>query len=74
MSEHVGLQIECHRMWNKKVQVISNINKSNRGHWKKPIKKYLQKTPDQHNIYKLQRSAILQTTHILRKVLSIKPD
>ena len=40
----------------------------------KNIKKYVGRIPGYHNIYILQRSAILGTAHILRKVLSIKPD
>ena len=33
------------------------------------IKKYVGRIPGCHNIYSLQRSAILGTSHILRKVL-----
>ena len=40
----------------------------------KSIKKYAGRIPSCHNIYSLQISAILGTAHILRKVLSIKPD
>ena len=40
----------------------------------KNIKKYVGRIPSCHNIYSLQRSAILGMAHILRKVLSIKPD
>ena len=40
----------------------------------KNIKKYVGRISGHHNIYNLQRSAILGTAHILRKVLSIKPD
>ena len=40
----------------------------------KNIKKYVGRIPDHHNIYNLWRSAILRTTHILRKVPSITPD
>ena len=39
----------------------------------KNIKKSVGRIPGHHNIYNLQRSAILGTAHILRKVLSIKP-
>ena len=38
------------------------------------MKKYVGRISDCHNIYSLQRSAILGTAHILRKVLSIKPE
>ena len=40
----------------------------------KNLKKYVGRIPGCHNIYSLQRSAILGTAHILRKVMSIKPD
>ena len=40
----------------------------------KNIQSYLLKIPDKHNVYILQISAILRTTHIIRKVLSIKAD
>ena len=33
------------------------------------IKKYVGRIPGHHNIYSLQRSSILGTAHILRKVL-----
>ena len=73
MSKYVDLQIECQRMWNKKVEVIPIIIIATRI-VEKGIQSYLQKIPGKHNLYNLQRSAILGTVHILRKVLSIKPD
>ena len=72
-SKYVDLQIECQRMWNKKVEVISIIIGAT-GIVEKGIQSYLQKIPGKHNLYNLQRSAIPGTAHILRKVLSIKPD
>ena len=72
ISKYVDLQIECHRLWNKKVEVIPVIIGAT-GIVDKNIKKYVGRTGC-HNIYSLQRSAILGTAHILRKVLSIKPD
>ena len=73
MSKYVDLQIECQRMWNKKVQVIPIIIGAT-GIVEKGIQSYLQRIPGKHNLYNLQRSAILGTAHLLRKVLSIKPD
>ena len=73
MSKYVDLQIECQRMWNKKVKVIPIIIGAT-GIVEKSIQSYLQKIPGKHNLYNLQRSAILGTAHILRKVFSIKPD
>ena len=73
MSKCVDLQIECQRLWNKKVEVIPVIIGAT-GIVDKNIKRYVGRIPGCHNIYSLQRSAILGTAHILRKVLSIKPD
>ena len=73
MSKYVDLQIEYQRIWNKKVEVIPVIIGAT-GIVDKNIKKYVGRIPGCHNIYSLQRSAILGTAHILRKVLPIKPD
>ena len=40
----------------------------------KNIKKYVERISGNHDIYNLQRSAVLGTVHIFRKVMSIKPD
>ena len=74
MSKYVDLQIECQKLWNKKVEVKPVIIIGATGIVDKNIKKYVGRIPGCHNIYSLQRSAILGTAHILRKVLSIKPD
>ena len=73
MNKYVDLQIECQRLWNKRVEVISVIIGAT-GIVDKNIKKYVGRIPGCQNIYSLQRSAILGTAHILRKVLSKKPD
>ena len=73
MSKYVDLQIECQRLWNKTVEVIP-VTIGVTGIVDKSIKNYVRRIPGCHNIYSLQRSAILGTAHILRKVLSIKPD
>ena len=57
-------------MWAKKVQVIPVIVGTT-GVVEKRLKTDLKKIPGRHNIHNLQRSAILGTAHILRKVLSI---
>ena len=72
MSKYVDIQIECQRMWNQKVQVIPIIIGATG--IEKGIQSYLQEIPGKHNLYNQQRSAILGTAHILRKVPSIKPD
>ena len=73
MSKYVDLQIECPRLWNKKVENMPVIIGAT-GIVDKNIKKYVGRIHGCHNIYSLQRLAILGTAHILRKVLSIKPD
>ena len=73
MSKYEDPQIECQRIWNKKVEVIP-ITIGATGIVDKNTKKYVGRIPGCHNIYSLQRSAILGTAHILRKVLSIKPE
>ena len=73
MSKCVDVQIECQILWNKKVEVIPVIIGAT-GIVDNNIKKYVGRIPGCHNIYILQRSAILGTAHVLRKVLSIKPD
>ena len=73
MSKYIDLQIECQRIWNKTVEVIPVIIGAT-GIVDKNIKRYVGRIPGCHNIYSLQRSAILGTAHIFRKVLSIKPD
>ena len=73
MSKYVDLKIESQRLWNKKVEVIPVI-KGVTGIVDNNIKKYVGRIPGCHDIYSLQRSAILGTAHILSKVMSIKPD
>ena len=73
MCKYVNLQIECQRLWNMKVEVIPVIIVAT-GIVEKNIKKYVGRIPGHHNIYNLQRSAVLGTAHILGKVLSVKPD
>ena len=73
MSKYVDLQIECQRIWNKKVEVIAVIIVATEI-VDKNIRKYVGRIPGCYYIYNLQRSAILGTAHILRKVLSINAD
>ena len=73
MNKCIDFQTECQRIWNKKVDVIPVIIGVT-GIVDKNIKRYVGRIPCCHNIYSHQRSAILGTAHILRKVPSIKPD
>ena len=61
------------RLWNKKIEAIPIIIGAT-GIVDKNIKKYVGRIPGCHDIYSLQKIVILGTAHILRKVLSIKPD
>ena len=67
MSKYVDLQIECQRMWKKNVEVVPVIIGAT-GVVERNQKYHLQRIPGHHNIYNLQRSAILGTAHILRRV------
>ena len=64
---------ECHRIWNKTLEVMPVIIGAT-GIVDKNFKKYVGRILGCHNICSLQRSAIPGTAHILRKVMSIKPD
>ena len=52
MSKYVDLQIECQRLWNKKVEVISVIIGAT-GIVDKNIKKYVGRIPGCHNVFSL---------------------
>ena len=60
-------------MWNKKGEVCP-VTKGATAMVEKNLKKHFGRIPGHHNIHNLQGSAILRTPHILRKVLSIKPN
>jgi hypothetical protein len=49
----------------------NNNNNNNRGDWDyfKDIKKYVSNIPGNHEVKELQKTAVLGTAHILRKVL-----
>ena len=64
MSKYVDLQIECQRLWNKKVEVIPVITGATG--IVHNINKYVGRIPGHQNIYNLLRSAVLRTAHILR--------
>ena len=73
MTKYVDLQIECQRMGDKTVEIVLIIITAT-GVVKKNLKKYPNRILGCHNVYNLQKSAILGTAHILRKVLPIKPE
>ena len=59
-------EIEC--MWNVKTQVIPAIIGAT-GNISKSFRKYVSNKPGKHEVKELQKTAILGTAHILRKVL-----
>jgi hypothetical protein len=61
--------IEIQRMWNVKATVIPVIRGAT-GTISKSLRRYLSNIPGKHEIDELQKTAILGTAHILRKVLT----
>jgi hypothetical protein len=55
-------------MWNVKTKVIPVIIGAN-GTISKSFRKYVRNIPENHKAKELQKTAILGTAHILRKVL-----
>jgi hypothetical protein len=60
--------IEIQRMWNVKTRVIPVITGAT-GTISKSFRKYASTIPGNHDVRELQKTAILGTAHILRKVL-----
>jgi len=69
--KYKGLTIEIQRMWNVKSKVIPVIIGAT-GTISKSFRKYVSNIPGKHEVTKLQKTAILGTAHILRKVLMLK--
>ena len=66
-----NLTIEIQRMWNVKTKVIPVIIWAT-GTISKSFRKYVSNIPGKHEVKELQKTAILGTAHILRKVLIVK--
>jgi uncharacterized protein (DUF1499 family) len=66
--KYKNLGIEIQRMWNMKRFVIPVITGA-MGIASKRLKKIVDTIPGQHSIDPLQKTAILGTSHIIRKVL-----
>ena len=66
--KYKDLTIEIQRMWNVKTKVIPVIIGAT-GTISKSFRKYLSNIPGKHEVKELQKTAILGTAHILRKVL-----
>jgi hypothetical protein len=60
--------IEIQRMWNLKCTTIPLIIGAT-GIVTKNLRKYLEAIPGKHSIDSLQKTAVLGTSHIIRKVL-----
>ena len=66
--KYKDLTIEIQRMWNVKTKVIPVIIGAT-GTISKTFTKYVSNIPGEHEVKELQKTAILDTAHILRKVL-----
>ena len=70
MAGNIGpiIIIIIQRMWNVKTKVIPVIIGAT-GTISKSLRKYVSNIPGKHEVKELQKTAILGTAHILRKVL-----
>ena len=66
--KYKDLTIEIQRMWNVKTKVIPVIIGA-AGNISESFRKYVSNIPGKHEVKELQKTAILGTAHILRKVL-----
>jgi hypothetical protein len=66
--KYKDLAIEIQRMWNVKTRVIPVIIGA-AGTISNSYRKYVSTIPGNHEVRELQKTAILGTAHILRKVL-----
>jgi len=66
--KYKDLTIEIQRMWNVKTKVIPVIMRAT-GTISKSFKKYVSNIPGNHEVKEHQKTSILGTAHILRKVL-----
>jgi len=66
--KYKDLTIEIQRMWNVKTKVIPVITGATRT-ISESFRKYVSNTPEKHEVKELQKTAILGTAHIHRKVL-----
>ena len=66
--KYKDLTIEIQRMWNVKTKVIPVIIGAT-GIISKSFRKYVSNIPGKHEVKELQKTAILGTANILRKVL-----
>jgi hypothetical protein len=67
--KYKDLTIEIQHMWNVKTRVIPGIIGAT-GTISKLFRKYVSNISGNHEVRELQKTAILGTTHIIRKVLT----
>ena len=67
--QYKDLTIEIKRIWNVKTNVIPVVIGAT-GTILKSFRKYVSNIPGNHEVKELQKTAILDTAHILRKVLT----
>jgi len=67
--KYKDLTIEIQRMWKVKTRVIPVVIGAT-GNISKSFRKYISNIPGNHEMKVLQKTAILGTAHILRKVLT----
>jgi hypothetical protein len=67
--KYKDLTTEIQRMWNVKTKMIPVIIGAT-GTILKSFRKYVSNIPENHEVKELQKTAILGTAHILRKVLT----
>jgi len=66
--KYKDLTVEIQRMWNVKTKAIP-VKRGTTGTISKPFRKYASNIPGKYEVKELQKTAILGTAHILRKVL-----
>ena len=66
--KYKSLCIEIQRMWNLKCKIVAVIIGAT-GRVTRSLKKNLETIPGNHSIDSLQKTAIIGTSHIIRKVL-----
>jgi hypothetical protein len=66
--KYKDLTIEIQRMWNVKTSLMPVITGAT-GTITKSLRKYVSTVPRNHDVRELQKTTILGTAHILRKVL-----
>ena len=69
LSKYKDLAIEISTIWGLKTETVSVVIGA-LGQVKKGLGKYVEKLPGNINIEELQKISLLDTAHILRKVLS----